>query len=140
MADISWDDVVLLAQAPELDGDAVDPALQTVLLDYVNHEALNPRVYKGESSSTYKLARAYLAAHMASLITPNNAGAGGGAGGGATAGAVTSESEGGLSRSYAQASDLPGASDSSYGSTVYGVKLAGLKTLARLPFLIGGPR
>lgn len=110
MAAITWSDVVLLA--PELS--AVASGAQTLILSYVNGlldvTAIDP---VGEDGNITKMARIYLAAHCATKI-------GTGAGG---AGAVTSESLGGLSRSYAvQAS----ATAEALKTTGYGVQYLGM--------------
>lgn len=101
MAAIIWTDVV--AVAPELE--ELDEAATTMILDHVN-TVLNTRAFGGEESPRLKLARVYLAAHMASGL--------GVAGGG---GEVTSESMGGLSRSYVDGSSALGGdiSETGYG-------------------------
>ena len=87
MAAIDWDDVV--SHAPELSTTDVDA--QDDILDHVN-TALVVAKFGGESSGRLKLARIYLAAHLASVS---------GQGGVGVAGPVTSETAGGLSRTYA---------------------------------------
>lgn len=134
MADITWNDVVKIAPAPELAGSAVPIEAQTEILRFVNREALNVRIFGGEDSSKYKLARVFLAAHFGSLQAQATMGGSSG-----TTGMITSESEGGLSRSYSQVSDVPGADDTSWGASVYGQKYAAITrtTLSRLPFIAG---
>lgn len=95
MAAITWSDVTTIA-APELSGLAV--AAQTAILVWVN-AAFDVTVFDGEDGAKTKLARVYLAAHIGTLILPTSAG---GSGGGVS-GPVSSESAGGLSRSYAVA-------------------------------------
>lgn len=133
MANITWDDVVKLAPAPELEDPAVDTDLQTELLKLVNSEILNVRIFGGSDSAKYKLARVYIAAHFASL-SPTATASGGTSG---TVGPITSESEGGISRSYGDMTTVPGSADSSWAATIYGQKYAMLArtTLSRLPFL-----
>lgn len=87
MASIIWSDVT--AFAPELA--AVAAGAQTDLLAYVNGDGVAVDVFGGEDSPTTRLARIYLAAHVA---TVGRFGAG--------AGPLTSHSAGGLSRSFAQ--------------------------------------
>ncbi len=114
MADITWDDVVLIA--PELS--TTDSDAQDLILAYVN-EALAEAMFK---ANALKLARINLAAHM-----------GTGVGLGMAAGPVISETEGGLSRTYAapvMSSDL--------ASTSYGRNLAFLfrTSKARMPVVL----
>lgn len=99
MAAIVWADVY--TGATELT--TLAAADQTLILAYVNAR-FAPEV-GSEASTAVKTARVYLARHM------GMAGLAGGAGG-----AVTSESEGGLSRSYAVAA----ADASAWGQTVWG--------------------
>lgn len=113
MAAITWEDV--LAVAPELTT-TTDPA-RVIFLSYANN-ALAVSEWGGEASPTLKLARCYLAAHQAASSVAGATGA---------VGPVTSESAGGLSRSYASTP----ASSSEMGSTRYGqswVELARLTT------------
>ena len=100
MTAIIWADVT--AVASELASTA--GATQTMILAYVN-DALSVDAFGGEDSATLTLARAYLAAHMAT------------AGARGAPGQVSAESAGGLSRSYAVDA---ASSGSSYGSTAYG--------------------
>lgn len=94
MAAITWTTVVLFAS----DLDEVDAAAQTIVLGFVNDEALDPSAFGGETANEYILARVYLAAHFASSGGVAGAPAGGGVGGGLV---VTSESGGRLSETYA---------------------------------------
>lgn len=87
MAAIIWTDVT--AFAPSLS--TIAAGAQTDLLAFVNAE-LKVSVFGGETAPKTRLARIYLAAHFAT------AGRRGGAGG-----ALTSESAGGLSKSYGSA-------------------------------------
>jgi hypothetical protein len=94
---IAWADVTAIA--PELTSTAVATATQTIILAMVNE-----RMVDGDAWGDYADdGRRYLAAHMATV-----------SGAGAGAGAVTSESIGPLSRSYA-------AVDGDLGTTKYGV-------------------
>jgi hypothetical protein len=101
---ITWDDVVAIA--PELSVISTDG--QTIILEYVN-SALVPSEWHGEGSAFLRLARIYLAAHYGTITRQQGAG---------PAGPVTSESAGGLSRSYAVLF-APGGS-SSMDTTPYG--------------------
>ena len=108
MADITWADVTgptgMFPDDAALG--AVPVQAQAIILGRVNR--LSAQFFGGVDSDKYKLARIYLAAHL---------GAGGGVGGNAAAGPVTSESEGGVSRSYAV---VPGAVSGSHNGTSYG--------------------
>jgi hypothetical protein len=128
MADIVWQDVV--DEAKELANPKVAIGAQTVLLAWANG-ALNVRVWGGEDSAKLKLARALMVAHIATLIGQRGA---------AIAGPVTSESEGGVSRSYAQISSA--TRDPNWAATAYGQAYLTIlsTTMARLPFVPGGGR
>lgn len=89
MAAITWADVIALA--PEVA--TIPLGAQTDILAYVNSQ-LNVVTWGGEDSIQLRLGRIYLAAHLATITVF----------GGSGAGPVVSESAGGLSRSYAQAS------------------------------------
>lgn len=90
MAAIVWDDVVDIAA--ELS--AVGADARTKILAFVNG-ALDTTLFDGgEDSDRLHLARIYLAAHFGSGALP-------GSGSSGPPGTVTSESAGGLSRSYA---------------------------------------
>lgn len=106
MAAINWNTV--LGIAPELDSVNIDT--QVMALAFVN-EAISDSVWGTKTTAT--LARAYMAAHIATLSLR---------GGNGASGAVVSESAGGLSRTYAQSM----ATNSTWGSTPYGVQFAAL--------------
>jgi hypothetical protein len=107
MADIAWADVI--ARYP---GDAalaaVDPGAGDSWAKLAN--GLSAKFFGGDDSEKYKTARILYAAHFAL--------GGGGGGGAAAAGPVTSESEGGVTRSYAVTSTA--AISGSHASTSYG--------------------
>lgn len=123
MADITWSNV--LDYAPELED--FDDDAQTDVLAYVNDEALDPDIFGGDDSTTFKLARIYLAAHMATTSMNGDS---------ATAGPVIGESAGGLSRQYANTSGS--VSDPLLDSTSYGREYQRLvrRSLARVPYVI----
>lgn len=122
MAAIVWQNVVDVA--PELADPAVPVALQTLWLALANQDVNVSLFYRGEDDPRLALARAYLVAHF---------GSGYGEGSGGAAGPVTSESAGGLSRSYAQAMAAGGGI---LGTTVYGQNfLALVRPMAGGPFL-----
>lgn len=124
MTSIVWTDVV--DHAAELANPKVAIGAQATLLDWANN-LFNLRVWGGETSSALKLARIYAVAHVATLVKL-----------GSKAGLVTSESEGGLSRSYALITAITG--DPNWSATAYGraylTLLAG-RVGARLPFVAG---
>jgi hypothetical protein len=108
MAAIVWSDVT--AQASELT--AVSAGAQANILGLVNAWFNASEFTDGEDGHFLKMARIYLAAHMATMERTAAGGA---------AGPVTSESAGGLARSYA---NLTGAmSPSSWANTRYGALL-----------------
>lgn len=111
MAVIAWTDVEALA--PELTSVGV-PA-QTMYLAMAN-TFLNVGMLDGEDGPRVKLARIYLAAHFATLDRLR---------GNAIAGPVVSESRGGLSRSYANLTQMSLASGL-FGQTTYGQNYATL--------------
>lgn len=104
MAVLLWSDVSALI--PEMS--TIPDPVQVAVLEYIN-DALAADFFGGEDSITYKNARIYLAAHVATLST---------AGSSAPGGPVIAESEGGLSRSYAVI--LAVASCSTHPETSYG--------------------
>lgn len=104
MANIVWSDVI--AVAPTL-ATGVSTGFQTLILGYVN-ESVQAGEFGGVDSFTYKLARAYLAAHYSSLHKSGEHGA---------VGPITSQSEGGVSVSFGGASS---SGESSLGSTTFG--------------------
>lgn len=123
MAAITWDDVLLFA--PELS--TFDSDAQDEILLFVNEEGIDVTQWGGEDAQRLRLARIYYAAHIA---TASSQGGNGGA-----AGPVTSETAGGLSRTYAFASV---ASDLLLDSTNYGRLLRMLmrQTIARAPVVL----
>lgn len=120
MAPISWADVS--AHAPELSG--VDLTVQADLILWAN-TAWNPAEFGGEDHITYRLLRIYSVAHFAT-IGPTS-------GGQASTAEVSSESAGGLSRSYSLTTDSSTFSGSSYGEWV---KDLIRKSPARAPLII----
>lgn len=124
MADILWASV--LALAPELT--TVNDQARAFILSYVNGPGVDPACFDGEAGPTTRLARIYLAAHMGAGVDKGAAGAAGGP--------VTSESAGGLSRSYSVGAVASSADQT--GSTAYGRMFESLvkNSLARLPFVI----
>lgn len=97
MAAIDWDDVT--AWAPEMSGVAADA--QTVILAYVNALSYDSTIALAEAAT---LAKILMAAHLGSSSLGAN-----------SAGPVISESEGGLSRSYAMIATSTGLGRTSYG-------------------------
>ncbi len=87
MAFVTWFEVAQVA--PELDGTALGLLAQEMILNVVN-KTLNVTDWGGETSDTLRLARCYLAAHMATMQKRRGAG-----------GQVTSQSMGGIAQSYA---------------------------------------
>jgi hypothetical protein len=100
MAAIAWSDVVAIA--PGLS--SASAGLQTMALAYVNGNGVNVDAFDGEDGETTKLARAALAAHLGSTFKV-----------GAAGGPITSQSAGGLSRSFGAWS-----SKSALGTTGFG--------------------
>jgi len=121
MASILWSDVE--AFAPELS--TIDTVAQTGILAFVN-TGLNIDILGGEAHAQLRMARIYLAAHFGTLSSQ---------GGAAAAGPVTSESEGGVSRSYA---NLMSSGGGALGSTSYGqlYEFIVRTSPARYPFVI----
>jgi uncharacterized protein YfaP (DUF2135 family) len=119
MAAIAWADVT--AHAAELSTVAV--GAQTDILAHVN-TAFAVSVFGGEDAPKLKLARIYLAAHMAKSGKLAASGA---------AGPVTSETADNISRSYAVA--MASSGSDTWSSTGYGRLLAQLvrTSSARLP-------
>ncbi len=122
MASISWSDVT--AHAPELS--TVSAGAQTDILAHVN-VALLVTEFGGEDAPKTKMARIYLAAHLATMAAQGAAGA---------AGPVQSESAGGLSRTYAVGAAALAGGD--YETTSYGQAFRALArtTPARIPMLL----
>lgn len=119
MAAILWSHVT--DHAPELAGVAIDA--QTDYLALAN-TFLNVSMLDGEDGPRTKLARIYLAAHFATLDRMR---------GTSTAGPVVSESRGGLSRSYANLTQMSVASGL-FGQTTYGQNYATLVRTSRARF------
>lgn len=117
MSAIVWSDVVV--HAAELS--TVAAGVQTDILAHVN-TTLNVSVFGGESSPKLKLARIYLAAHMATLQTL-----------GGSSGEIQSESVGGVSYTYAG-----GGGGSNYEATSYGQQYYALvrNSVARFPAVV----
>lgn len=129
MAAIVWSDVVAVAK--EMVDPKVSATAQEMILSWAN-TGLKVSVWGGEASLTLKLGRCLRAAHLGTLCST---------GGVTVAGPVVSESEGGLSRSYALLSSITsGNTDPNYSSTTYGnaymTIISGLAG-ARLPFVPG---
>jgi hypothetical protein len=125
VSQITWADVV--DQAPELADPKVSISAQTTLLAWAN-TTLNVAIWGGEDSAKLKLARVYLIAHVATLATK---------GGIQTAGPVVSQSEGGVSVSYANL--MTSAGSGKMGGTTYGQLYEFLlsTTMAKLPIIAG---
>lgn len=106
MAAITADDLIAYSSALS----AMDPIVLADILALVNtgFPAL-PQVFDGEDGQKTRMARIYIALHFASLP---------GAGEQRAGGAVTSESRGGLSRSYAAPPTTSG--DSEFNDTQWG--------------------
>lgn len=100
MAAISWADVEALAS--ELS--SISVGAQDSILAYVNTQ-LTVSEFGGEESPNLRLARLFLAAHLGTIHTEDSKGA------------VVSESEDGLSRSYASVSSGDTFKSTSYGRT-----------------------
>lgn len=106
MAAITADDLIAYSAAMA----AMDPVVMADILNLVNlgFPAL-PEIFDGEDGYKTRIARIYIALHFASLP---------GAGEQRAGGAVTSESRGGLSRSYAAPPTSSG--DSEFNDTQWG--------------------
>lgn len=117
MSAISWTDV--LVHAAELS--SVDEDARTDILAHVN-STLNVSVFGGEESPKLKLARIYLAAHMATLQLL-----------GGSSGDIQSESVGGVSYTYGAA-----AASSDFNSTSYGKQYSAIvrNSVARFPLVV----
>lgn len=100
MSDVTWSDVTDLQ--PGLS--TVSAGAQANILAYVNDD-LNPAAFGGEDSSTFVLARCYLAAHLGVLT--QTAGA---------AGSVSSETYGASSVSIAYGTSDEGLKSTSWGN------------------------
>lgn len=116
MAAITWDNVLEIAPDATATAalTAVPVPLQTHILAHVNGNGVAVDVFDGEAGEETGRARRYLAAHMATVLTK--------AGGGdaAVAGPIVSETEGSISRAYANTIAESGTSSeldrSAYGS------------------------
>lgn len=122
MTAIEWVDVVVMPGASSLS--SVDEDAQDLILAYVNGDGVAYSKFDGEDGTTTKLARCYLAAHLAAL---GQRGAAGGVG------PVTQMSEGGVSVSYAQPSYSQ--VEASLGDTPFGKAFSAL--IQRNPKLRG---
>lgn len=130
MPPIVWADVV--AVAPSM-ATGIAAGFQTLILGYVN-EVVVASEFGGENSFTFKLARAYLAAHYAYLHSIDSSGSGGD-----VSGPIVSKSEGGVSISYGQSStDSGGGGNSLLGSSDYGDAFMSLvmRSPARAGFVV----
>lgn len=96
MAAINWANVLEIAPDAVATAalTAVPVPLQTIILKWVNGNGIATDVFDGEDGDDTKLARQYMAAHIATLLT-------GASGGASVAGPIISETEGAISRSYA---------------------------------------
>jgi len=99
---VSWSEVVAVGAQLA----AVDPLLQNAILLYVNND-FNVEVWGGEDSETLYLGRLFLAAHLGSVPRSGISG---------TTGAVTSETIGPISRSFAMSSSSGQLSTTPYGA------------------------
>ncbi len=120
---ITWADVIAIAAELE---DVPDPA-RAIILAHVNG-SLNEAVFSNPGS--FRLARIYLAAHVGTYSMP-------GGGGGESLGAVTSESVGGITRTYEAIA--ASSSDSNLDATGYGStyrSILRMQPRARLPRVI----
>lgn len=104
MASITWTDVT--NHAPALS--SVVAGAQTDILAYVNL-LLTVSLFGGEAAAKTKMARVYAAAHFGTLELLATNGA---------AGAVSSETAGGLTRTYGTTATA--ATDPDWGSTAHG--------------------
>lgn len=87
--DITWDDVTV-ADPTLVTG--VSALYKLLILDFVNTR-VNPHMFKGPTSSTFRMARIFLACHFAQFPKASKFGG--------NRGPVTSQSEGGVSQSFA---------------------------------------
>jgi hypothetical protein len=92
MAAITWANVleVAISAADIAALTAVPVAAQTAILTWVNGNGVATDVFDGEDGDDTRLARQYMAAHIATLTATKEA----------PAGPLVSESEGAISRSY----------------------------------------
>lgn len=121
MAAITWTNVVQDLPAPELAAFATSyPEAVTAILATV-HEVLSAAALGGENSQRLRRARELLAAHMAT-VTP---------GGSVAVGPIIAETEGRVSRTYAQIFASGDFGTSSYGQEF--MRLVRTSPGARLP-------
>jgi len=120
MADIEWCDVVEYDQSLS----EVSNGTQLVILGHVNNY-LDVSLFGGEDDDTVKLLRILLAAHIGTMALRGGSGA---------TGPISSESTGGISRSYAVAMTSSG----SLGSTTHGQTFTEIirNSAARAPLCI----
>lgn len=119
MADILWSDVTdAITDLP-----TISASMQTVILGLVN-KRVDGAVFDGEDGETTKLARIFLAGHLAVMSKRPARG---------SAGPVTSESAGGLSRSYAQMTTTSALQLTAPGSS-YAFLVS--TSAARAPFVV----
>lgn len=119
MADILWSDVTdAITDLP-----TISASMQTAILGLVN-KRVDGAVFDGEDGETTKLARIFLAGHLAVMSKRPARG---------SAGPVTSESAGGLSRSYAQMTSASELALTAHGTAFsFLVRTSG----ARAPFVV----
>lgn len=115
MAAIEWSHVleVVINAADAAALTAVPVPAQTAILKWVNGNGIATDVFDGEDGDDTRLARQYMAAHIATLTASRDA----------VAGPVTSETEGAISRSYQAMAASSELDRTSYGSM--------FKTMAR---------
>lgn len=127
MAAITWPDITGTPPAAGIASELTalsDVPAQTLILLLVNTTGINVANFGGEDAVKTKMARILLAAHMATMFLRRG-----------ISGAVSSQSEGGVSESYANIVASPKTWDqTSYGS-VLRTLVAG--TPARAGLLIG---
>jgi len=124
---ILWSDITGTPPAVGIASELValsDVPAQTLILLLVNTTGINAANFGGEDATKTKLARILLAAHMATMFLRRG-----------IAGAVASQSEGGVSESYANIVANPKTWDqTSYGSVLRTITAG---TPARAGLLIG---
>lgn len=127
MAAVIWSDITGTPPATGIAPELValnDVLAQTLILLLVNTTGINVANFGGEDAVKTKMARILLAAHMATMFLRRG-----------TSGAIASQSEGGVTESYANIVARPQTWDqTSYGS-VLRTLVAG--TPARAGLLIG---
>lgn len=125
---ITWSEVSAIAAGVA----STNATAQALILGYVEAPALNSCYFGGDTGPAYKLARIYLAAHMA---------AGGSLGGAAgVRGPITAEAAGGMSKSYGGITAFSSGStlEEALARTVWGGYLLEMidRSAARGPFVI----